>query len=156
METLQDTSFHYTVAEIQLHYTPKVNPSSLPKITSSHDAYKLLNVIWDTNKINLLEEFKVLLLNRSNRVLGIINLSAGGIDATVVDLRLIFAAALKANASCIILAHNHPSGNLTESEKDRVITASIVKAGEIMNITVLDHLIITNEGYLSFSDKGLL
>ncbi|AFD05333.1 JAB domain-containing protein [Solitalea canadensis] len=156
METLQDLSLHFKVAEIQLSYQSKIKFSELPKVTCSADAYKLLDSLWDKTKIDLLEEFKVMLLNKANKVLGVINLASGGVDATVADQRLIFAAALKANATAIILAHNHPSGRLVESAQDRNLTEKMVKAGEILNIAVLDHFIISSEGYFSFADKGLL
>jgi len=98
----------------------------------------------------------VLLLNRANRVLGFVKISEGGVSGTVVDPKKIFQIALKANASGIILAHNHPSGNTTPSASDESITAKIVAAGKFLEISVLDHLIITSEQYFSFSDEGRL
>ncbi len=95
-------------------------------------------------------------LNRANKVLGIFIISTGGITATVVDIRLIFAAAIKANATSILLAHNHPSGATNPSVADKQITEKIVSAGKILDISVFDHLIITKHGYFSFADNGLL
>jgi len=80
-------------------------------------------------------------------------MSSGGISGTMVDARLVFVAALKANASSIILAHNHPSGNLKPSEQDERITAKIEQGGALLDITVLDHLIVSSAGYYSFADE---
>lgn len=89
-------------------------------------------------------------------LLHIYNLATGGADQVVVNIRLIFAAALKAAASAIILTHNHPSGRLTPSNADEQITQKVVNAGKIMDILVLDHLIVCKDGYYSFADEGLL
>ncbi len=98
------------VAEIQLTYKSNVKPSQRPKISGSKDAYNVLVENWDSSKIEFVEQFKVMLLNRANKVLGIFKVSSGGSTGTVADPKLIFAAAIKANACGIILAHNHPSG----------------------------------------------
>lgn len=103
-----------------------------------------------------LEQFKVVFLNQANRALGIIELSSGGISGTVVDVRLVFSAALKAKASAIMIVHNHPSGQLIASEADRQITQKVKEAGKLLDITLLDSLIITPESYYSFADEGAL
>src|ERR1044071_4267502 len=108
MERTSSASFE--VSEIELVYKSKVKASERPQITSSKSAYEVLLRGWDENKIEFVEQFKVLLLNRANRVLGFYEVSTGGISGTVADARVIFAAALKANAVSIALAHNHPSG----------------------------------------------
>jgi len=144
------------VSEIELVYRTSIKPSQRPQVSSSAAAYEILLAGWDPDKIEFVEQFKVLLLNRSNRMLGQYELSTGGTSGTVVDIRLVFAAALKANASGIILAHNHPSGNLAASQPDRDITSKVREAGKILEIPVLDHLIVTSEGYYSFADQGLL
>lgn len=107
-------------------------------------------------KIELMEKFKCMFLNRANRVLGIYELSTGGISGTVADSRLVFAAALKINSSKIIISHNHPSGNLKPSKEDENLTARLKEGGRLLDIPILDHLIITREGYFSFADEGLL
>ena len=89
-------------------------------------------------------------------MLGILELSTGGISGTIADLRHIFAAALKANATGIVLAHNHPSGDTTPSKADEDLTRKIKTAGQFLEIAVLDHFIVTNEEYFSFADHGLL
>nr|WP_244860594.1 JAB domain-containing protein [Flavobacterium psychroterrae] len=137
-------------------YKTKVKSSQRPQITSSGCSYKLLLNSWDANKIEFYEQFKVLLLNQSNKVLGIYEVSSGGITGTVVDIRLVFSAALKANATGIIMVHNHPSGKTLPSEADRQITRKVREAGRLLDIVLLDHVIITTEGYYSFADDGAL
>jgi DNA repair protein RadC len=145
------------VSEVILTYKTKINPKDRFKVTSSRDAYNLLFGCWNKNTIEHVEEFKILLLNRSNAVLGILAVSKGGISGTVTDIRLIFQGALKTNASGIIICHNHPSGNALPSDSDKRITQKIKEAGNILDIQLLDHLIILPvEGYFSFADDGSL
>jgi len=106
------------IAEVKLIYSTKVLPSMRQKISRSKDAYDILLRQWDSNTIELFEEMKVLLLNNSHHILGIYTASKGGITSTIVDPKLIFSAALKANSTEIILCHNHPSGNLKPSQSD--------------------------------------
>ncbi|GGF24457.1 JAB domain-containing protein [Echinicola rosea] len=142
------------VAEITLSYRPNSKMSDKPQIVSSQSAAKVLRANWDESKLEFIEEFKVILLNRANRVLGIVNASSGGTCGTVVDLKVIFAAAMKASASGIILAHNHPSGTFRPSDQDNRLTEKMVKAGKLLDLPVMDHIILTAEGYYSFADMG--
>lgn len=144
------------VAEVELVYKTRVKASERPLIKSSADTYKLLREIWDDNKIEMQEEFKVLFLNRGNRVIGVYDASCGGICGTVADPRLILAAALKSLSVSLILAHNHPSGNLKPSRADEELTSKINEAAKFHDIKVLDHIILTSEQYYSFADEGLL
>ena len=146
----------FDVAEVQLIYKSKLPASQRVKISSSRDAYDLLLKNWNSDTVEYCEEFKILLMNRSNAVLGIIAVSKGGISGTVTDVRIILQAALKSNASGLIVCHNHPSGNLNPSESDTKITQKIKEAGNVMDIQLLDHLIINEEDYYSFADNGLL
>lgn len=146
----------YQVAEIQLTYKSNVKPSLRPKITCSKDAYEVLLETWDDTRIELVEQFKVMLTNRAQKVLGIFEVSTGGISGTVADPKLIFAAAIKAAACGFILAHCHPSGNLQPSQADIQLTRKIKEGGKLLEIQCLDHLILTSEGYYSFADEGLL
>jgi DNA repair protein RadC len=147
----------FNVAEVQLIYKSKIPASQRRSIKCSRDAFDLFLQSWNPNTIEHAEEFKLLLMNRSNAVLGILEVSKGGISGTVTDVRLIFQAAIKANASGIIVCHNHPSGNLNPSESDSRITQKIKEAGNLLDIQLLDHLILTTEGnYYSFADNGLL
>lgn len=124
----------------------------LQKITSSKAVFKIMQPI-----IGELphEEFWVLYLNNSNKVIYKSQLSKGGITGTVVDLRLIFKTALEQGAISIILTHNHPSGKLMASEADKDITKKLKVAGEQLDIKILDHIIITETGYFSFQDEGI-
>jgi len=124
-----------------------------PKITSSADAYNCLySVMEDLNH----EVFKILLLNRNNKVTRIETISTGGVAGTIVDPKVIFKKALDEQSSSIILSHNHPSGNLKPSQADLDITKKLVKAGKTLEINVLDHIIISEKGYYSFLDEGLI
>lgn len=144
------------VAEVELIYKTKVKPSERPKISCVKDSVELLKELWNENTIEMQEEFKVLLLNRSNKVIGIYEASAGGITGTVADPRLILAVAIKSLSVSIILSHNHPSGNLKPSKADEELTQKIKVAASYHDIRVIDHIIITSEGYYSFADDGLL
>ena len=102
------------------------------------------------------EEFWILLLNRANEVIRPIQVSLGGVSGTVVDARLVFKHAIDNLASSVILAHNHPSGSLQPSAADKKITEQLSEAGKILSVTVLDHLIVSDNGYFSFADEGML
>ena len=146
----------YQISEIKLTYTHKVKVADRPRVTDSETAYQLFRANWDDMTINLCEEFKILLLDRNNACMGIVPISKGGVSGTIVDAKLIFAAALKAKSSGIILGHNHPSGNLKASNSDKTLTDSLVQAGHFLSLPVLDHIILGDEDYLSFADKNLL
>lgn len=119
-------------------------------------AYKLFLESWNLGTIELQEEFKILLLNRANQVLGIYELSKGGVSGTLVDPKLVFSVSLKCNATSILLAHNHPSCNLNPSESDKALTNKLVEAAKFLDIRILDHIIISKYNFFSFSDEGLL
>lgn len=142
------------VSEIKVSYTNH-NPDRI-KVTNSQILFELIIRQWNIGTIELQEEVKIILLNRANIVIGIYELSKGGITGSVVDNRIILAVALKCNATGIVIVHNHPSGNLKPSEQDKNITDKLRKACEILDIVLLDHLIISKSSYYSFSDEGLL
>ncbi len=144
-----------TLCEISINYQYKNKLSELPKVVTSRDAEKQFRAIW-SDRLQYIEEMYLMLLNRANRVLGYSKISLGGTSGTIVDTKVVFQTALKSNASSIILCHNHPSGNLKPSEADQKITKSLKEAGKIMDIVLIDHLIITDEGYFSFADEGIL
>lgn len=146
----------FKVAEVQLSYKPHFKAQERPQITTSKQAYDLLMANWDMSLINYIEQAKMILLNRNNRVLGIINLSTGGGASTVMDSRVIFATALKATATSLIVAHNHPSGNLRPSSEDIRITDKLKKAGRLLEIEVHDHLIISENGYFSMAEEAMI
>jgi len=143
------------VTEIRVSYRYRVKPTECPKISCSGDCYKLLKSLW-SNKLEYCEEFYVLLLNQGHKVLGVSKISEGGLSGTVVDPKRVFQVALKSNASAIILGHNHPSGNTQPSDADNRITEKLKKAGSLLDVSVLDHLIITAESYYSYADNGCM
>jgi DNA repair protein RadC len=109
------------------------------------------------DKIELVEQFSAMFLNRANKVLAIYQLSTGGITGTIADPRLLFIAALKVGSTALILCHNHPSNNSKLSIADMELTKKIKEGGKLLDIILLDHLIITpSEGYYSMADAGLL
>jgi len=123
------------------------------KITSSKDVFRIMHShIGDLDH----EQFWVLMLNNSNKVIFKLPLSKGGITATMVDTRLLFKNALAQGATALVLAHNHPSGTLQPSEADKSITQKIKHAGELLDIKVLDHIIVTEKTYFSFADESML
>lgn len=144
----------YTVGEVELTY--RSTSRSRSKIYSSEDAYKILLPTYKEGTICYKEYFKVLLLSQSNQVLGYTLISEGGITETCADVRVILQAALLTNSVALVLAHNHPSGNLKPSRQDMEITKQVKEAAKLMRISVIDHLILTDAGYYSFADEGLL
>ena len=140
-------------SEVKLTYTRK---STGVKITQSKDAAAVFRNFWDSNQIDYFEIFVVMFLSRSHEVLGIMRVTEGCLDACLVDPRKIFQGALLANSSSIVVAHNHPSGNLKPSNQDLRITKELQDAGTFLKIKVLDHLILTSESYTSFADEGLI
>jgi DNA repair protein RadC len=142
------------IAALELGRRKKdLDPEEKPRISSSRDVFEIL-------KANLLdihhEEFWVLLLNRANRVIKKHQISQGGVAGTVADPKIIFKVALAELASGIVLAHNHPSGNLTASQADIDLTKKLKEAGKLLEIQVLDHVIIAGQKYFSFADEGML
>jgi len=124
-----------------------------PVISSSRTAYQILkNYLSDLRT----EEFWAIFLNQSNKVIHVSQLTQGGISQSIVDVRTLFKTALDHFSTGIIIAHNHPSGNLKPSREDIDVTQKIKEAGNTLNIQLLDHLIITQNSYFSFSDDGLL
>ena len=146
-----------TISEVKLVYRTNVKASERFQVKTSKDAFEIFWEAWDQDSIEHVEEFKLMLLTRSNKVLGIASISKGGISGTVTDVRVILQYAIKANASGIIICHNHPSGNLQPSESDLAITRKVKDSAVLMDIQLLDHLIINPEGrYYSMADEGII
>lgn len=146
----------FKVAEIEISYRPFFKMAELPQVTSSNEAYEVLMDRWDDGRLELVGEFKVILLNRRGRVLGVVNISQGRFSGTVADPKVIFAVTLKACASAIILAHNHPSGELSPSDADLALTRKLSSGGDLLGISVHDHLIVSRYGFYSFLDEGMM
>lgn len=147
----------FKVSEIEVSYSNKIPAKDRIQITNSRMSANVLLDSWNMGQIEMREEFKVLLLNKSNRVLGINTLSSGGLSGTVVDTKILFATALKSMAAAIIICHNHPSGSLQPSQADIEMTKRIKKAGEILDLPLLDHIILSPTGeYYSFADECMI
>ena len=142
------------VSEVEISYKNRVPYSQRQKITTSHSAYEVLTQLFPADTIDYRETFIVLYLNKASQVLGYSIISEGGTASVSVDVKLIIQAALLANASAIIIAHNHPSGNLRPSIEDNRLTKRVAEAAKLFDIAVLDHLIVTSESFYSFSDNG--
>ncbi len=138
--------------EVEIHYKRPVLNDNL-KIKSSEDSVRLLRQFIDTKRIDYKEFFWVLLLNNSNQLLGISEIAVGSTNGVTVNIKEVFQLALLTNATCIIVAHNHPSGKLKASEADKRITQKLMKASKLLDLTFLDHLIITSEDFMSYSDS---
>jgi len=145
------------LGELNVSYKYKSPLKDRPKITCSKSAYDIFIKLIKEDTIGLQEQFMVLYLNQANKVIGSYNGFAGGVNATLVDVKIIVGTGINLLASAVIIAHNHPSGNLTPSEADIKLTKQIKEGLMLMDIKLLDHLIITPENsYLSFMDDGLL
>ena len=144
-----------TIANLELK--AKKTPSNFEKvkIISSNDAFQIIKQFY-FDDIDIFESFFILCLNRNNQTIAYAKISQGGVAGTVVDIKLIAKYAIDCLASGVILAHNHPSGDLKPSNEDLAITKRIKEGLKILDISVLDHLILTSQGYLSFGDEGIL
>jgi DNA repair protein RadC len=145
-------TYNVDTPEITLKY--KTSGVKKTKITNSQDSYNLFKQMYDADTLEYCESSIVIYLNRANNSIGWQKISQGGLTGTVVDVRMVLATALKCGATSLILSHNHPSGNLFPSKADDKLTKQINNACEIMEIKLLDHLIITTDGYYSYADQG--
>ena len=141
---------------ISVTYSKKVAKKDRIVCRSSYDTAEVLRNIFNQDTFGWKEEMILLCLNRANEVCGYYKVSSGGVSGTVCDPKIVFTTALNCTASGIILAHNHPSGNIQPSVQDVELTKKIVAGGKLLDIQVLDHVIITEESYYSFADEGQL
>ncbi|MCG3165553.1 MAG: hypothetical protein POELPBGB_01321 [Bacteroidia bacterium] len=143
----------FIAPEIQIYYSrPPLD--KMEKVTSANDAVPLFRSYADDRRLDYKEFFWVMLISRSNHVLGISEISVGGTSETIVNNKEIFQLALKGNASYIILCHNHPSGKLEPSSQDIQLTANLHTFGKMIGVSIIDHIIITTEGYYSLAENG--
>ena len=126
------------------------------KIKSSNDAAQIFKQIWDVDSLEIYESVICLFLNRANNTIGWFKVSQGGLSGTVIDNKLILSTALKCLASSIIIAHNHPSGNTQPSQADVSVTTKLKTACQTLEISLVDHLIITEESFYSMADEGVI
>ena len=152
---MNNTSNLQNIAEVSIVYKSNNPMNKKVQIRSSLDINELMQPVF-SEFMSHHEEFWIILLSYNNTVLGISKISQGGLAETIIDTRIIFQLALKSNSSKICLCHNHPSGNLMPSTQDQELTRTIVNAGKLMNIEVIDHIILSDGGYYSFADNGML
>lgn len=144
------------VAEVQVTYSAKIKKEERYQIKCSQDIYPIIMNELYANDVEYVESFYILLLNRASEILGYKKVSTGGTAGTVVDAKVVFATTLKCNASSIVLIHNHPSGSLYPSQPDKDLTKKLVAGGKLIDVLVIDHLIVTADGYYSFADEGYI
>jgi DNA repair protein RadC len=125
-------------------------------VSSPYTAEKYLRSVWNPDTLELIEDFLIVCLNGRNEVLGWVKVASGGFTSAPVDPRVVFSIALKTAASSLLLAHNHPSSSLEPSPEDKEVTTRLKKAGDILGIRVVDHIILTANGAFSFAHAGLL
>ena len=148
---LHNTPNLFSFNEVQVTYHTK---QLGPKLRSSRDTYEFMIDRWEN--IEYCEKFYVILLNRANNVKGVAFISEGSVGGTIADPKKIFQIALKANASYIILCHNHPSNSTRPSAPDKAVTDKCKEAGRFLDLPVIDHVIVSKDSYFSFADEGLM
>lgn len=150
-----DTKQLYEIAEVTISYKFGKYTADRNKICSSSCVYEIAkDVVKD--HIEHYECFYIMMLNNSNQVLGVSKLSQGGITGTLVDMRIMFQNLIKANATAFIMFHNHPSGTLKPSTADKNLTSKAKEGAKVLDISLLDHVIVTSESFYSFADDGIL
>jgi DNA repair protein RadC len=142
--------------ELRIKVERKDGDGQVYKVKQSSNAAEFFRTIFNADTILWTEESAMMCLNRANEVIGYFKVSSGGTAATIMDAKVIFTQALQSGAHSIILAHNHPSGNLQASEQDMKLTKQLVNAGSVLDIRVLDHIILTDKGHMSMADEGLM
>ena len=155
MKTHLPSTVVFSSSEIEIHYKRPLY-SSMKSISCADDANDALREFVNPNQLDLKECFWVLLLSRANSLLGISLISVGGVSSVMVNVKEIFQLSLLTNASYVIIAHNHPSGKLKASAQDIVITEKIRHGLSLLEVTLIDHLIITSESFVSMANEGIL
>ena len=144
----------WTAGRIRVTYKPGLK--SCPPITGTVEAYHFISSLWDKELISLQEQIMAIFMNRTGQVIGYRLLNTGNISNCHIDTRLLVSLALHCMASSVIIAHNHPSGNLTPSDADIILTKKVSEALALIDVTLLDHLIITVGRWFSMVNEGLL
>lgn len=145
-----------SIPKIKLVYSSNSLPKNRKRIDSPQKAFEYFVGSWEKNTIELNECFKILLLNNQRQTLGMVTHSRGGLVGTIVDIRQLYAAILLANAPAFIICHNHPSGIMRPSSADIELTEKIKKGAELLDLKLLDHLIISETEYFSFTEGGIM
>lgn len=146
----------YKTSAPELYLGRKKSDALKIKVSTSKDIYAFFKQVWDEDTMEFCESAMAVYLNRANNTIGWMKISQGGISGTVMDVKIILAGALKSGACGVIVAHNHPSGNTKPSEQDIRLTQKLKNACQIMDLCLLDHVILTEDSYYSFSDNGAL
>jgi DNA repair protein RadC len=146
----------YTKTTPEIKLKKKNGQFLAAKISTSTDAAQYFRAIFDFEQLEIREQAMAIFLNSANNTIGYYLVSIGGITATIIDPRLIFRAAIESGATAIILAHNHPTGSLIVSDADKKITQKIKEGGNILDIRLLDHIILTANSFTSMADEGLI
>jgi len=145
-----------TLPHVRISFDRRCPVSERVYLKESIQAYRAFMAIWDHETIDLYEEFKVIYLDQGNGVMGYRDLARGSCTGATVDIKHLLSIALACNACCILLAHNHPSGRTEPSRMDIQLTQKVKGGAELLGLTLLDHLVITKEGYYSFGEEGEL
>ena len=151
---LKQLKGNWTVAEIEISYKPIITDHTV--ITSSYQAYELIKRLWDKEKISLQEQFAALFFNAANKMIGYRVITTGTMKGCIVDVKLLVSLALHCLSSYIMIVHNHPSGNLKPSNADIALTLKIQEALKLIDVELLDHITIVDDGFASFKETGLL
>lgn len=147
----------YNLPEFQISFKTKGQPmTERKKVSSSRDIFEFTKQIFNADQIEWVESFVLICLNRRGVPLGFYKVSSGGVAGTVADPKVIFQVALLSNASSIIVAHNHPSGEVSPSQSDIDLTKKLKQAGRLLEIDCLDHLIVSDSKYYSMADEGII
>lgn len=141
------------LSEIEIKYNPKVKPSERPKVMLAGEAYKLIKPFFN-DCMHHHEEAWIMLLNRKYKVLGVAKIGSGGLDGTIFDQRIILQYMLKCNAYAVILFHNHPSQELSFSQLDMQATKAIMQSCRLLKLNCLDHIIVGEDSYCSYTEEG--
>lgn len=143
------------ISEINVTYKSQIPENKRPKISNSSDAEQIFRSVWEDD-IELWESFYLMMLNRRNAVKGVKRIAVGGISGVVADVKIILGISLKTLSCGIVVAHNHPSGNIHPSEADKKLTDKLKQGCKLLDLSFLDHVILTATDYYSFADHGLL
>lgn len=156
MTKLTDFERCAKLSEVKAVYKSRTQVKERARIAEPGDVVRYLRAIWNSDTIELLEEVLVICLNGNHQATGWFKVASGGYSAAAVDPRVVFTLALQTAANAIILAHNHPSGSLEPSTADKALTKRLMEIGDILSLPLLDHLILTREGHVSFKETGLM
>lgn len=144
------------IPEFKISLSHKVKPSERIIVKTSEEAAAVCRQVFDADTIEWVESFIVIALNKANKVIGFYKVSQGGVSGTIADPRVIMQFSLLSNASCLLLCHNHPSGSLKPSAQDQALTQKVKQAAMLFDTIILDHIILTDNGFFSMADEGIL